>query len=82
MKSISEIKGLLQKINKRDKDILNKIFSFSFYKSEMILPEELKSKFKNPKEMANQEIIRIDNKLTKESSIFNPFLVSLIILPE
>jgi hypothetical protein len=74
-KSIGQIKEIVKKLGKEERERFDRIFSFYVSESRMTVPEKMKlklaEKFDIPS-LEKQEVVRIDNKVTGDAAIFNP----------
>jgi len=71
---ITEIKNISKKLPKKEKEIFNRIFRVYVGEGFLKYPESMEKWIKErwkPEDVKKQKIVRIENKITGESSLFN-----------
>lgn len=71
---ITELKSLADGLPKREKEIFNRIFRVYVSESRLRYPKSMEDWIKKrwkPESVVNQKIVRVENKITNESSLFN-----------
>ncbi len=84
--NINQITRIINKLNKKDKELINRIFNIEQYKGRLQAPKEmlpwLREKFGSYPLVKEQKITRINNKITYEGALFNELRTKRPIIKE